>query len=484
MGGLLGSSVLELVIGIIFLYWLLSAVCSHINEFLAGLNKWRAKDLERGIQNLLCDTDLTEAVLGKQLIKALGSSGAENKLVQYFAGASPPPAKTSKAAADDYAGKPSYIPASTFTLALFDALAPTAHGAITVDRLRTKAHEMANSNSPGARAFAESFLILINNSQDPTKVPITIDDIKHLARQQIGDGVAPSGAGRAQDADLLSKLLADDPQPGDLIPPPLPPHAPALDAIERATSFDQIRKTILLMPTGEVRDTLIRALDAGQSDLTAVRSSVEGWYESAMDRVSGVYKRRIQVYLLLIALIVTCVTGADTIRITKSLFNDTALRGVLVAEAGRVTSAGNTTAPQAPPEPGGRPNQVAPAAGTPASDPRAVPDLRVVAQELNAVHTIFGYGDAPGRVSKLWSRTWWRSGRWQTSDWWGKWLAWLLAKVFGLLLTAIAVSFGAPFWFDLLQKLTNQRGAGTPPEPISRDGNSLGNGASMNDKKR
>jgi hypothetical protein len=39
---------------------------------------------------------------------------------------------------------------------------------------------------------------------------------------------------------------------------------------------------------------------------------------------------------------------------------------------------------------------------------------------------------------------------------------WLL-KIGGLLVTMIALSQGAPFWFDLLQKLVNLRLAGSSP---------------------
>jgi hypothetical protein len=38
---------------------------------------------------------------------------------------------------------------------------------------------------------------------------------------------------------------------------------------------------------------------------------------------------------------------------------------------------------------------------------------------------------------------------------------WLL-KLSGLLLTMLACSLGAPFWFDTLFKFINLRGAGTP----------------------
>lgn len=38
-----------------------------------------------------------------------------------------------------------------------------------------------------------------------------------------------------------------------------------------------------------------------------------------------------------------------------------------------------------------------------------------------------------------------------------------LVTIFGWLLTALAVSLGAPFWFDLLSKFIRIRGSGTPP---------------------
>jgi hypothetical protein len=46
---------------------------------------------------------------------------------------------------------------------------------------------------------------------------------------------------------------------------------------------------------------------------------------------------------------------------------------------------------------------------------------------------------------------------------WNNPAAWL-ARVAGWLLTVVAVSMGAPFWFDVLNKIVSVRGAGKPPE--------------------
>jgi hypothetical protein len=43
----------------------------------------------------------------------------------------------------------------------------------------------------------------------------------------------------------------------------------------------------------------------------------------------------------------------------------------------------------------------------------------------------------------------------------------VLLKIIGILISILAVSQGAPFWFDMLQKVANLRLAGDPP-PDSR----------------
>lgn len=45
--------------------------------------------------------------------------------------------------------------------------------------------------------------------------------------------------------------------------------------------------------------------------------------------------------------------------------------------------------------------------------------------------------------------------------------AWL-TKIVGLLLTALAVSLGAPFWFDMLNKVINVRAIGKSPKELSK----------------
>ncbi len=53
-----GSDVLEVAIGVVFIYMLLSLLCSTINEqVIARFLNLRAKTLEEGINNMLDDSE-------------------------------------------------------------------------------------------------------------------------------------------------------------------------------------------------------------------------------------------------------------------------------------------------------------------------------------------------------------------------------------------------------------------------------------------
>ena len=92
-----GSVILEVALGVILLYLLLSVVCSSVNELVAWALNWRAKTLKSGIQQLLNDPTLqgiADHIYQHPLIKPVHPPGKE----------------------------PSYIPSQLFALALCDVL--------------------------------------------------------------------------------------------------------------------------------------------------------------------------------------------------------------------------------------------------------------------------------------------------------------------------------------------------------------------------
>jgi hypothetical protein len=269
-----GSTALDVAVGLAFLYFVLGAICSHINELLAGLFSWRATYLEQGIRTLLADPALANKVWDHPLVRGLAGKPGRD---------------------------PSYIPAQTFSLALFDALAPAP-------------------------------------------------------------GTGPTFAG-AQSA-------------------------------------------VTALPDSSTKQALQTILGHAQQSVATARTGVEDWYNAAMDRVSGVYKRRVQLVTLALSLFVAVGLGVDSVAIAQSLWQEPAVRAAV------------NSAAQGP-------------AATTYEDPIAT---------LTQFDLPLGWSFPPATID-----------------------GWIL-KIVGLAITTGAISLGAPFWFDILKKLgMNSRSSGPAP---------------------
>src|SRR5262245_14260437 len=114
---MLGSSILDVAIGVMFVFLVLSLVSSVINEWIASVIQQRGKNLFNGIKNLLNDPDFTglaQQLYSHGLIDSISKGvapGAPNRL-------------------------PSYMPSSTFALALLDLLSSRGAGEGTAPSLK------------------------------------------------------------------------------------------------------------------------------------------------------------------------------------------------------------------------------------------------------------------------------------------------------------------------------------------------------------
>jgi hypothetical protein len=158
-----------------------------------------------------------------------------------------------------------------------------------------------------------------------------------------------------------------------------------------------------------------------------------------MDRVSGWYKRRVQRIILGLGLGVVILVNADTITIGNSLSVDASMRNSLVAAAQEYARANPSSSPRPSPN-GGEMFEAC-------KRDENSPECRV---ERNLAH--IGQLGLPVGWAIDDTRTVPRSvGGWVT-------------KVFGWLVTAAAISLGAPFWFDLLNKIMVVRSTVKPRE--------------------
>jgi hypothetical protein len=170
------------------------------------------------------------------------------------------------------------------------------------------------------------------------------------------------------------------------------------------------------LPPSNARSALVTLVDAAGNDIVRARENIEKWYNDGMDRVSGWYKRRTRYIIFVLGLAVATGINANTVDIARTLANNAAVRSSLVplAEA-------------------------------------AVAQQRIDQVDKSIQSQIAASGNSGLPLG--WSQ---QSFPRNVHD--------LLPKAGGWLLTAFAVSLGAPFWFDVLNKFVNFRTALKPVE--------------------
>ncbi|HZU51758.1 MAG TPA: hypothetical protein VE968_07775 [Sphingomicrobium sp.] len=196
----------------------------------------------------------------------------------------------------------------------------------------------------------------------------------------------------------------------------------ANDRSSSASTMEVLHANAMALRPGRLRDALLVALSEAEGDFDRARTSLEAWFDSCMDRVSGWYKRETQTILLVIGLIIAVGLNVDAISIASKLAQSNTLRQQVLLQA-------ETTRHQL---------AVATPAGTPSDDVEVIKEAEA------------GLGDLIG----------WSNPRPDHR---------YLMPV-GWIITALAVSLGAPFWFDMLNKLMVVRATVKPYEKSPPEG--------------
>ncbi len=170
--------------------------------------------------------------------------------------------------------------------------------------------------------------------------------------------------------------------------------------------------------------------DAG-FEVAAFRASLEKWFDDGMERVSGWYKKRAQLFSVVLGVAIAFGLNVDTLAVAKALWNDDTLRSAVVKQAAAFAQ----------------------------EQPGADAGARVKKLEELSLPIGWTWTDATPE-----DRSDYPQAIKDFPD------AGPLAKAVGLLLTAIAISLGAPFWFDLLSKVARIRTSGVQPAPAEKPG--------------
>jgi hypothetical protein len=190
-----------------------------------------------------------------------------------------------------------------------------------------------------------------------------------------------------------------------------------------------------LMPLMTSVNTLVTT---AEDDITSVRTSIENWYNDHMDRVSGWYKRHVAWFTIIAGAILVILLNINAITIGRALYSNSVIGSAVATAAGNhppCTTADSTCLGQ------------------------LQTDLATVAQAGLPI----GWATVSACADARPACNWWQA-RGITSTTGNS--AWeILLVVVGFLITIVALTPGARFWFDLLGKLGTLRSTG--PKPTS-----------------
>lgn len=226
---------------------------------------------------------------------------------------------------------------------------------------------------------------------------------------------------------LIEKVSFDPDNPGASVITGLDE---LIKAIEKSKALDgtsmlstELRRTVLILAT----EAKVQAeKDLSRDAFQIFRQKMENWFDTNMDRISGTLKKKYaRPFTFIIGLVVAVAMNADTISMARYLYEHEEEAKVF-AEKASVTA------------------QYLQQQATDTARVAAGERLNIAVDSLRAT--------LPKGMPLGWSKT-------ELHNWFDTtkehWIGWLV--------TVFAILLGAPFWFDLLNKIANIRGSGSRP---------------------
>ena len=187
--------------------------------------------------------------------------------------------------------------------------------------------------------------------------------------------------------------------------------------------------------TSRLKGMLGALLDQAEDNVFAFRDAVENQFNATMDRASGWFKRYTQNVALIVATLLVLGGNVDSIAIATSLSANPESRAKLLEVAQQQLQVAEERKQKALVSADQDELKLATSMVG-----QARTSLVNAAESLDATGLQFGWKKAPQTVGEG------------------------LAKLAGLLISIVAISLGAPFWFSVLQRFMQVRGSGAAPE--------------------
>ncbi|MEM9091022.1 MAG: hypothetical protein AAGC93_20040 [Cyanobacteria bacterium P01_F01_bin.53] len=525
--------VLEIAIGLIFIYLTLSLVASEIQEILSALFQWRAEHLKRSIEQLLAGDGLTaqerDRNQNRQAAKTLADKLYESPLIEnlnyeaqgritgflrkllHGIGIVYRTITFSRNVFGDKTSGPSYIPAETFATSLIDRLkledfqrllVRSRFGDFVSSDVRIPLHNMVNElraklnneellvaemvyfdqglnqiidDLDARRLSLEDALAQVTNqlqafeamaadapalklNADAAIAQSFLNRLHYLRNGVSGQGTSGTSAATTNAA-LLARLRPSLSDLTALLDPNSPTYAELVALAQREggavlKALEKLQTEVIpprlrasLATLGSRAESRIRAAgEATGGEIQQLQTEVENWFNNGMTRASGVYRRNVKGVGLLIGLAIAFTLNADSFYMFQRLSTDPAIRNSIIQtaeqlEIGSVDTVAALSADMSIDE---------------LSDElsaRMIAELQSVGTAVE--ETLADYPLPIGRTPNVINAQQEAENEWP--------VPFIPQRLVGWSITALALSMGASFWFDLLRKVTSVRSSGDKP---------------------
>lgn len=216
------------------------------------------------------------------------------------------------------------------------------------------------------------------------------------------------------------------------------------------SNLEEIEQAIEQLKNEKLKNNLLGLLrqsklnsDETKQKVKQFQREIEIWFDDVMDRTSGVYKRNAKGVALITGLAITFTINADALYMIDHLSKDPVLRSTTSQVAEQVAS----------------------------SNPEAISCLKTASSEierfncLETVKTDVKLALGLNEVSLL-------PVGWDLSNPFKRQFSSfrsIIKAIFGWTISGIAISMGASFWFNLLNKIINVRNAGRMPNVSNKN---------------
>ncbi|MFQ5446705.1 MAG: hypothetical protein ACE5FF_07215 [Saprospiraceae bacterium] len=179
----------------------------------------------------------------------------------------------------------------------------------------------------------------------------------------------------------------------------------------------------------QLRQVLEQLKEEGHESVEAYKARLQSWFDDVMWQASGWYKRHVQFVTLFVGLSIAGALNADSFQIYRHLNTNTAARQKLSVLAEKFVQ--NNPALPAP---------VVPSDSLTLNEIKNEVGKFIQGEDFKKTSNILGLG-------------------WKKEDLTVGFTDWVY-RIFGWLVTAFAISLGAPFWFDILKKVVTISSSG------------------------